>query len=916
MTASDSESSYVPEPESIERPDDGDLATADVNNTVSNVGTAHTRSGVAESGERLSHTRVRFRHRATGDEPESGGHTALADSVAEHAAKWEELSGHTHAVGLLDWRVDSGDVRLLTEPTDEGSLVDRFRDGGDVIWPDEAVWLTTRLCLAVENAHDDGTLHHNIDPTTIEFASTESSSWPFPKLGGWGIYQLARDRVDGVRETTVTYAAPEELDPDTFDTPDERTDVYRLGAVLYRMIAGQPPWTGSGYERLRGTLSGESPTPLSETTTLPVDPLVDPLTTALATDPDDRYHSVVAFREALSEATIPAGAATAAAEVTSEESEITAPQTAWTVAADGEVAVGHGTAYIADDEGAVTAYRVDTGEQRWETNPEEYAPALAEAAEQQGGFGEDPSTAGVESPPVTAGGSLCLLTDAGVLAFDPRDGTKLWHRELDADCTDGLAGADSTVYVPADGEAGGEGEMYALDSATGETLWRTPLEGSAGFGDEAATVPAVADDRVVVNTEDAVVSFNTETGDRLWRFESYFTQPPSVTDDRVFVGDDDTLYALEGDTGTEEWRADTEYEVAGAPVVSPDGDEPSVYVTVRDEWGSVTAFTPETGEVRWSYELQDRDETRVPTANAVVDDETVALPLAGRTGDDVPAVELLGVDTADGRELYQHELDEITATTTTHTRGVVILGGNSDSGGADATSALLLPDASTVAVEDDTSEADASGSDSAATDTESTDDLQGDAETLAAVLREERHDELDRDYVPDETGWSEEKTERVLPELEAAGLIELDEWNGMVDVQLVGEPSDVSEDAVAGGGDDLADEPSDAEVLADVLREEPDRELDKDLVPDETGWSEEKTERVLGELESEGIVELEEWQGMVDVRLVSDPAEGDGSSSDSDDGMDDDDWMDDDDDDWMDDDDDDDWMDDDDDDWI
>lgn len=97
------------------------------------------------------------------------------------------------------------------------------------------------------------------------------------------------------------YAAPEQLDTDSFGATDTTTDIYQLGAVLYELFTGQPPFSGRNWEVIT-KIQFETLDPPSEVTDVP--PSIDPiLLQALATEQGNRYEDVLYLRDALTELT-------------------------------------------------------------------------------------------------------------------------------------------------------------------------------------------------------------------------------------------------------------------------------------------------------------------------------------------------------------------------------------------------------------------------------------------------------------------------------------------------------------------------------------------------------------------------------------------------------------------------------------
>jgi outer membrane protein assembly factor BamB len=139
-----------------------------------------------------------------------------------------------------------------------------------------------------------------------------------------------------------------------------------------------------------------------------------------------------------------------------------------------------------------------------------------------------------------------------------------------------------------------DGNLYALDAATGAKKWSAPT-GAAIFDSS----PAVAKGIVYVGSEDGkVYAFNATTGVLKWTKTTggQVESSPTVSNGIVYIGSDDgNLYALDAATGAVNWSAPTGGAIYSAPAVV----NGTVYAGSVD--ASLYAFDAGSGAQLWNY---------------------------------------------------------------------------------------------------------------------------------------------------------------------------------------------------------------------------------------------------------------------------------------------------------------------------
>jgi dienelactone hydrolase len=179
---------------------------------------------------------------------------------------------------------------------------------------DEALDLAIQIARGLAEAHAAGIVHRDIKPANVML--TKSG---LVKIVDFGIAKLLN--VTGPTRTgtalgTVAYMSPEQV---ACEGPDQQSDVWSLGAVLYELLTGRPPFDGDSEWAVMNAICTQEPKPPSSRRP-DVPNSVDALVArALAKKKSDRFASANAFveaanhcREALSAAGAPTVAVAAA----------------------------------------------------------------------------------------------------------------------------------------------------------------------------------------------------------------------------------------------------------------------------------------------------------------------------------------------------------------------------------------------------------------------------------------------------------------------------------------------------------------------------------------------------------------------------------------------------------------------------
>jgi len=166
---------------------------------------------------------------------------------------------------------------------------------------DDAVRITREVANALDYAHRHHVIHRDIKPENILLHEGQAL------VADFGI-ALAVSAAGGTRmtETGLSLGTPHYMSPEQAMGEREitaRSDVYALGAVLYEMLVGEPPFTGPTAQAIVAKVVTEAPRPLlPQRHTIP--PHVEAaVLTALEKLPADRFSTAAAFGEAVAHPT-------------------------------------------------------------------------------------------------------------------------------------------------------------------------------------------------------------------------------------------------------------------------------------------------------------------------------------------------------------------------------------------------------------------------------------------------------------------------------------------------------------------------------------------------------------------------------------------------------------------------------------
>jgi serine/threonine-protein kinase len=225
------------------------------------------------------------------------GDYAPPETAVRFLAEAESIARvhHPHIVQIFAYGDHDGRPYFEMEYVDGGSLADRL---GGKPWPlRDAAWLVETLARAIHAAHRLGVVHRDLKPANILLTNDG-----IPKIADFGLAKCL-DTETGLTRTewivgSPCYMAPEQAGEGGRPIGPE-ADVYSLGAILYELLTGRPPFQAATVlETLEQVRSVSPIAPARLRPGLPRD-LATICLKCLEKDPARRYDSAAELAEDL-----------------------------------------------------------------------------------------------------------------------------------------------------------------------------------------------------------------------------------------------------------------------------------------------------------------------------------------------------------------------------------------------------------------------------------------------------------------------------------------------------------------------------------------------------------------------------------------------------------------------------------------
>ena len=171
---------------------------------------------------------------------------------------------------------------------------------GAQLVPDVCEWIM-QSCEAIAEAHALGIVHRDLKPANL-FLTHRVDGAPCIKVLDFGISKIATESDKAMTKSSDVMGSPYYMSPEQMRSTravDARSDIWALGAIVYELLAGAPPFDGETMTALIVNIMQDSPRDLLTRRSDVPRPLYDVVMRCLQKDPNNRFNDVSVLAHAL-----------------------------------------------------------------------------------------------------------------------------------------------------------------------------------------------------------------------------------------------------------------------------------------------------------------------------------------------------------------------------------------------------------------------------------------------------------------------------------------------------------------------------------------------------------------------------------------------------------------------------------------
>jgi eukaryotic-like serine/threonine-protein kinase len=236
--------------------------------------------------------------------------------------------GHPNVCEILDYGLGPLGPYIVMERLRGKSLGQLIRDE-QRLPPALAAAIVRQALAGLEAAHRRGIIHRDLKPENV-FVHQPEVGPPVVKIMDFGVSKFT----DGSAEVETGHGAllgtPEYMSPEQYRgaaRADVRTDVWAVGAILYKALTGKTAFGGASIPATLLMVTSDEPTPIDELVIGLPRGLVEVVERCLRKEPDERFQSAQAMADALAPFDLDGLAALSVVDATEPTDELLTPAT-------------------------------------------------------------------------------------------------------------------------------------------------------------------------------------------------------------------------------------------------------------------------------------------------------------------------------------------------------------------------------------------------------------------------------------------------------------------------------------------------------------------------------------------------------------------------------------------------------------
>jgi eukaryotic-like serine/threonine-protein kinase len=210
-------------------------------------------------------------------------------------AKAAGVLNHPNIVTIYEFGEDQGVLYIAMERVKGQDLEELLKQRS--ITPGEVLEVLAQVCDGLDYAHQNHIIHRDIKPSNVRVLRDGRRLQA--KVMDFGVARLKDSEMTatGTVVGTVSYMAPEYI---RTGKPDERSDLFAVGVMLYECISGRKPFEGDTTPTILYKIVNEAPDPVDVSQLREISPAIrSVMDMALAKEPDQRFQKAEDLANAL-----------------------------------------------------------------------------------------------------------------------------------------------------------------------------------------------------------------------------------------------------------------------------------------------------------------------------------------------------------------------------------------------------------------------------------------------------------------------------------------------------------------------------------------------------------------------------------------------------------------------------------------